>query len=64
MFLLIQVVISLNFLIAIISQSYESIMNRQQEAIMVSMNELNLQFANETEEDAEIDIQVIVLQPT
>lgn len=37
-------------------------MDRQQEAIIVSKNELNIQFASETEHEADLDIQVIPLK--
>ena len=36
-----QVILALNFLIAIVSQSYECIMDRQQEAIIESRASLN-----------------------
>lgn len=42
--LLMTVILSLNFLIAIVSQSYESIMDRQQEAIIMSRSQLNLEY--------------------
>jgi hypothetical protein len=36
--LIVTVILSLNFLIAIVSQSYESIMDRQEEAIIASQD--------------------------
>lgn len=40
-FIFVLVLMGLNFLIAIFSQSYESIMDRQMEAIIESCDELN-----------------------
>ena len=42
-FIFAQVILALNFLIAIVSQSYESVMDRQLEAIVESRCDLNQQ---------------------
>ena len=63
-FVFIQVIMALNFLIAIVSQSYESIMDRQLEAIVESHCDLNLQCMQELNPRSEEEILYIVLRTT
>jgi DNA replication protein DnaD len=57
---------ALNFLIAIFSQSYESIMDRQIESIIESKIELNQECLQELnnldDEEVQADIDIIVMQ--
>lgn len=55
------VILALNFLIAIVSQSYEHIMSRQQEAIIMSRSELNMEYAKQVNPDAKCDIEMLIL---
>ena len=66
LFLFVLVLMSLNFLIAIFSQSYESIMDRQIEAIIESKIELNQECLQELnnldDEEMQTDVDIIVMQ--
>ena len=66
LFLFVLVLMSLNFLIAIFSQSYESIMDRQIEAIIESKIELNQECLQELnnldDEEMQADVDIIVMQ--
>ena len=66
LFIFVLDLMALNFLIAIFSQSYESIMDRQIEAIIESKIELNqecLQELNNLEdEEVQADVDIIVMQ--
>ena len=55
---------ALNFLIAIVSQSYESVMDRQLEAIVESHCDLNLQYMQEINLRSEEEILYILLRTT
>lgn len=61
-FLFIQVILALNILIAIVSQSYESVMDRQQAAIIQNRMYLNQQCLQEWNLDADENIEIVVLQ--
>ena len=55
------VILALNFLIAIVSQSYESIMDRQEEAIILSKSELNMEYTRQVDPNSGMDVEMIVL---
>ena len=61
-YIFIQVIMALNFLIAIVSQSYESVMDRQLEAIVESHCDLNLQCMQELNPRSDLEILFIVLR--
>lgn len=60
--ILVLVIFALNFLIAIVSQSYESIMDRQQEAIIKSRSELNQECMQELNPEKDKEVEILVLQ--
>ena len=63
-FIFVLVLMGLNFLIAIFSQSYESIMDRQMEAIIESNVELNQECLQELihdDKEVQSEIDVIVM---
>ena len=68
LFIFVLDLMALNFLIAIFSQSYESIMDRQIEAIIESKIELNQECLQELnnldDEDVQADVDIIVMQTT
>ena len=68
LFIFVLDLMALNFLIAIFSQSYESIMDRQIEAIIESKIELNQECLQElnnlNDEDVQADVDIIVMQTT
>lgn len=59
--LLMNVILGLNFLIAIVSESYGDIMERQDEAIVQSRNDLNLEYVKEKCPDSKYDIEFLVI---
>ena len=61
-FLFFQDILALNFLIAIVSQSYERIMDRQTEAIIESRDDLNLQYCRETNMMSDKDVMAVILR--
>jgi len=66
LFIFVLDLMALNFLIAIFSQSYESIMDRQIEAIIESKIELNQECLQELnnldDEEVQADVDIIVMQ--
>ena len=66
LFIFVLDLMALNFLIAIFSQSYESIMDRQIEAIIESKIELNQECLQElnnlNDEEVQADVDIIVMQ--
>ena len=66
LFIFVLDLMALNFLIAIFSQSYESIMDRQIEAIIESKIELNQECLQElnnlADEEVQADVDIIVMQ--
>lgn len=61
MFIFVQVILALNFLVAIVSQSYEAIMEKQLETIIFSFSELNLESMQESNPDSEKDVQILAM---
>ena len=61
-FLFVQVILALNFLIAIVSQSYESIMDRQLIAVTESKNAQVQDYMQEINPERDVDVELMVFQ--
>lgn len=53
--------LALYMMIAIVSQSYESVLDREQEAIIQKRMDLNRQCLLELNHDADEDVEIVVL---
>ena len=58
---LMSTILALNFLIAIVSQAYENIMDRQENAIIAARSELNIEYAQQVNPQKESDVEFLVL---
>jgi len=61
-FLFVQVILALNFLIAIVSQSYESIMDRQLIAVTESKDSQVQEYMQEINPERDVDVELMVFQ--
>ena len=58
------VIMGLNFLVGIVSASYERIMVGQANAVLESMNDLNKEYCGEQNPDPEEDIDFVIMMIT